>query len=113
MMEIYKPEAVLKLIAEPSPTGFSFKTSRAALYAFRSRYKQRQAAREKKEAKDRAVSLMTKSPNPTQAFLNIYESLLHVKALTAAGDPDSRLADLEQLTATITKLRKQRHAESK
>ena len=113
MLDQYKSRHVAKLLRRPPPQGMNFKISKSGLNYFAKRYRQRQTQRRQKQNSDRAIEHLNKSPNPSQAFLNLYERMLHVKALTAATDPDTALDTLGQLTATITKLRKQTLAERK
>jgi hypothetical protein len=113
LLETYKYTTVLELIAQPPPLGLSFKIGKSALFEFKARYRQRQAERRKKESADRAIELLNKSENPGATFMNLYERLLQIKALGVASNSDATLAQLDEVTATITKLRKQSLAERK
>lgn len=113
LMDVHETNVVLELLASPPPTGMSFKIGRSALYAFRRRYQKREAQRRLDDKNKIATDVLCNSSNPKQAFLEMYERLLHIKALTTASDPETSLETLDAITTTINKLRKQSLAERK
>lgn len=102
-------QAVLKAIAQPAPNGFGLKVSKTALYDFHKRYNKRR----RQENVQASIDLVTKSSDPAQAFAQIFERLVQIKALTIASDREASLTIFEALINTTNKLRKQSLAERK
>ncbi|HEY6227691.1 MAG TPA: hypothetical protein VI282_11270 [Verrucomicrobiae bacterium] len=116
LMEHHEEKVVRKIIAQPSPLGFSFKIGKTAFYAFLKRHRDREAERQKQqriEQTDAYIQLMTLAPDPSQAFGQIFERLVQIKALKVASDPQISLAVCDAVITTVNKLRKQSLAERK
>jgi hypothetical protein len=102
-------QAVLKVIAQPPPIGFGLNVGKTALYDFHNRYNKRR----RQENIQANVDLINKSSDPTQAFAQIFERLVQIKALSVANNPEHSLSIFDSLITSLTKLRKQNLAERK
>jgi len=113
LLEVHTIDVVRKLIAQPAPLGMSFKIGRSALNDFERRHKKREAERRKNESSKTAIELLNKSNDPNQAFAELFQRLLQIKALTAASDPTGTLETIASVNAILTKFRRQSLLERK
>jgi hypothetical protein len=110
----FSSRAVSKILAEAPPNGMAIRISKTALNHWRKKYEKRLAeeAKQHKSAAElqSATEVLDKSPDPDAAFQAAAERILKLRILTGSEAPDEKL---DQLVATLTRLRKQSLAERK
>jgi hypothetical protein len=111
LLKDYPAWRVVEVLAQPRPHGLALKTSKSALNAFRERFDDAKESAVKAANQKAIDDLMAAANGSEDVFQTAVQRCLKSRLLTAASEPNAKLADIAALVLSLTRLRKQALAE--